>query len=427
MVTPVTLTIDVWNCTTHELLSILPPVIEHCHPLGVGNGYLPMSCGFGLDSINNEYKFVFFVIMLRTKALKCLVYTFGIRSSWTEVSLPAYHYPTENHASRLATFASYGGGGGGALFWRTRDPQVILLFDLHEHKLENIRLPPERDEYRLFELKGFLGVAILEKKSLVGTSTTATLEKVHLEILKAYKHRQVWVKLETIDISSYSIPFTRNSLLVSISVQVLLYWTDTCKGFQLFNLHMQCLQVVKNLDASLFDQFSLRHWLTGLDHYWLHCEVENICSLKTLLPQRARRVPNFARLDLITKNGCQQMWFMTKPKTVLGGVFTSYYQSKSNEHYWFNAPNAILRRLDQSTSISSAESQFQYLSNCDLEHCISEISLFGYFMRIFPMQDTKSGIDFLYLDALKSDRGTTADDVPYIISSRKYTTLSFGQ
>ncbi|KAI3978241.1 hypothetical protein MKX01_013072, partial [Papaver californicum] len=111
----------------------------------------------------------------------------------------------------------------------TRDLHMILLFDLHEHKLQNIRLPVGHNEfsgmprdYRLFEHKGFLGVGILEKKSPVvigSTSATTTLEKVHLGILEAYKHDQVWVKLETIDVSPYSIPVTRNPLLVSISDQ----------------------------------------------------------------------------------------------------------------------------------------------------------------------------------------------------------------
>ncbi|MCL7048012.1 hypothetical protein MKW94_011596, partial [Papaver nudicaule] len=342
MITPFTLTIDVWNCTTNELLSILPPVIEHHSPRGGcrGNGYLPMSCGFGFDSIDNEYKFVFLVIMIRTRILKCLVYTFGTKSSWTQVSLPTYYYPIENHASRLATFASY---EGGALFWRTcSHPRTILLFDLHEHKLKNIQIPLRRnkspavpEEYRLFEYKGILGVAVLGKKSpvvLLGTSAITTLEKVHLKILKAYKHEHEWVELETVDLSSYSIPFTWNSQLVSICDQVLLYWSDTCKGFQIFNLHKKCLKAVRNLDPCFFNQISLRRWLTGLDNCWLHCEVENICSLKTLLPKRAQQVPDRASLNSIMFNGCHELWFSPKPKTV-GGIFTSYYQSKSNEHY----------------------------------------------------------------------------------------------
>ncbi|XP_026391551.1 uncharacterized protein LOC113287091 [Papaver somniferum] len=119
-----------------------------------------------------------------------------------------------------AVFTSYGAagagaGGGGALFWWTTDPQVILLFDLHEDKLQYIRIPLEYNtRTRWFEYEGFLVIARLEKKS----PTSLTLGKVHLKVLKAFKDDQVWAE-ETIDLSAYSIPFSNNFRFVSFSDQ----------------------------------------------------------------------------------------------------------------------------------------------------------------------------------------------------------------
>ncbi|KAI3837059.1 hypothetical protein MKW98_005392 [Papaver atlanticum] len=313
--------IDFWNYTTKEFLRIVPPVI------GGGYYYKIRSSGFGFDSINNEYKLVIIVYMLETKSPKCLVYTFGIKSSWTEVRSPD---------SGLLLTSTYGAtGGAGALFWRTSDPQVILLFDLHEDKLQYIRIPVERNAVkRLFEHKKSFVVAILQKKSLpvegINTKTAHTLEKVHLKILKAYKDDQVWDK-ETIDLSTYSIPFSDNFRFVSFSDQILLYWADP-KSSLFFNLHRKCLKVVKNICSGMSKKRLPR--AAGAKDYWLNCEVENICSLKALLPVRAQKSDRAALNSMM--ESFQNMWTLQQPNTTVGGFFCSYYQSKTSEYYFFD-------------------------------------------------------------------------------------------
>ncbi|KAI3907826.1 hypothetical protein MKW98_027138 [Papaver atlanticum] len=334
---------DVYNFITRELLRIVPPFIHHR-----GNGYTLLSHGFGFDSLNNEYKLVLIVFILETRCPKCFVYTFGKKSSWKDFDFPDDYnfYPRPVNSELSATFTSYGGtgGGGGALFWMTIDRRVILLFDLHEDKFQYIRIPlesPVTSDTKLFEHKGFLGVAILEMKSPVvaGATTsnaisrcapTSTLEKVHLKILKAYKDEQVWIK-ETFDLSPYSIPFSSNFRLVSFSDHVLLYWVDP-KTFRFFNLHRKCLKVVRNIAACIFDKKVLLS--DKAEDYWLNCEVGNISSLKTLLPERAQKSDR-AGIDSIMKKCLQQMWILQQPRTV-GGVFTSFYKSKTNEHYFFD-------------------------------------------------------------------------------------------
>ncbi|KAI3916384.1 hypothetical protein MKW92_028990 [Papaver armeniacum] len=310
---------NVWNYASKEFLRIVPPVIR-------GGYYKIRSSGFGFDSINNEYKLVIIVYMLETKSLKCLVYTFGIKSSWTEVRSPDFG---------LLLTSIYGAtGGAGALFWRTIDPQLILLFDLHEDKLQYIRSPVECNaDTRFFKHKGFFVVAILQNKSPPGegidTKTAVTLEKVHLKILKAYKDEQVW-DTETIDVSMYSIPFSVNFRFVSFSDQILLYWVEA-KSFQFFNLHRKCLKVVRKL-ASCVSKKRLPV-AVGAKDYWLNCEVENICSLKTLLPVRAQKSDR-AALSLMMES-FQNMWTLQQPNTTVGGFFCSYYQSKTSEYYFF--------------------------------------------------------------------------------------------
>ncbi|MCL7047727.1 hypothetical protein MKW94_026330, partial [Papaver nudicaule] len=320
--------IDVWNFTTRELLRIIPPVI---------GGYTLMSSGFGFDSINNEYKFVMIVSTGETK--KCFVYIFGNKSHWREVRSPDSGLLL---TSPSATFASYGatGGGGGALCWWTNDPLAILLFNLHEDKLQYIRIPVERNaDVRMFEYKGYLAVPVLHKKSPPAvqgnnTTTTLTLEKVCLKILKAYKDDQVWVE-ETIDLSAFSIPFKNNFCFASFSDQILLYWAEP-KSFQFFNLHRKCIKVVKNVNAASSNSMIKKRLpqAARAKDYWLNSEVENIRSLKTLLPVRAQKSDR-AALDSLMVESFKKMWTLQQPKTV-GGFFYSYYHSKTREHYFFD-------------------------------------------------------------------------------------------
>ncbi|RZC66303.1 hypothetical protein C5167_009991 [Papaver somniferum] len=223
--------IDVWNFTTNELLRIIPPVIvdkEDTSPTR-GFGYTLLSRGFGFDSLNNEYKLVLIVYMLKTERHQGFVYTSGTKSSWKAINLPE-----QKLNSIQGTFTAY--GGGGALFWKTSDRRTILLFDLHQDKFQYIQIPLERGEYPtskdhiyLFEIEGFLGVAIL-----IGSSSTTTLEKAHLKI---YKDNQVWV--------------------------------------------------VRELASSICEN-RLPQRATRED-YWLNCDVQNISSLRTLLPERAQK------------------------------------------------------------------------------------------------------------------------------------------
>ncbi|KAI3946215.1 hypothetical protein MKW92_021405, partial [Papaver armeniacum] len=81
----------------------------------------------------------------------CWVYRFGTNSSWEQVSAPdESSYPRPSPHSRKSedvpstftksTFTSYGGArGGGALFWKTSNPRVILLFDLHQQEFQYIQ------------------------------------------------------------------------------------------------------------------------------------------------------------------------------------------------------------------------------------------------------------------------------------------------
>ncbi|KAI3958197.1 hypothetical protein MKW98_020839 [Papaver atlanticum] len=286
-------------------------------PHAVQGGYKLISSGFGFDSINNEFKRLIIVLMFETKYPKCLLFTFGIKSSWTQVRSPNSGLL---QTSTSAIFASYGAaaaGGGGALFWWTTDPQVILLFDLHEDKLQYIRIPVERiADTRMFEYKGFL--------------------VVHLKILKAYKDDQAWDK-ETIDISTYSIPFSDNLGFVSFTDNILLYWADP-KSFQFFNLHRKCLKVVRNIGSGM-NKKRLPH--------------ENICYLKTLLPVRAQKSDRAALTSMMV-GSFKNIWSLRQPKTVRG-FFYSYYQSKTSEYNFFL--DELVDLLDGSNPTAQPETQ----------------------------------------------------------------------
>ncbi|KAI3954443.1 hypothetical protein MKW92_014676 [Papaver armeniacum] len=93
-----TAVVDVWNFTTLELLRIIPPVIfdkDDTTPIRALD-YPYLSRGFGFDSLNNEYKLVF---MLNTGSRRCLVYTFGAKSSWKD-----FDVPEQNATSVQGTF-----------------------------------------------------------------------------------------------------------------------------------------------------------------------------------------------------------------------------------------------------------------------------------------------------------------------------------
>ncbi|KAI3900207.1 hypothetical protein MKW92_042467, partial [Papaver armeniacum] len=249
--------IDVWNFTTNELLRIIPPVI------GDNEEDASPTNGFGYTIVRGQG----------------FVYTFGTKSSWKQINLPGQRAT----ACLQGTFTPY--GGGGALFWMTLDPRIILQFDIHQDKFQYLIIPLARNEcptskdhIRLFELAGFLGVAVFLWKS----NATTTLEKVHL---KLYKDSQVWLK-KTIDISTCSIPYTAKFRFISFYDQILLHWMDP-NSFQFFNLQSKCLKVVQKLASGI--------WENGLpklakdEDYWLNREVQNISSLRTLLPERAQK------------------------------------------------------------------------------------------------------------------------------------------
>ncbi|KAI3833903.1 hypothetical protein MKX03_012391 [Papaver bracteatum] len=334
--------IDVWNFTTDELLRIFPPAIDHG-----GKKYRILSYGFGFDSFSKEYKLVFVVRMFNTMSLKCWIYRFGTKSSWEEISAPDEgRFPLSDQSSdnrtsfifREATFTTYGGAGcGGALFWMTRNPRVILVFDLHQHKFQYIQLPfgpGIRNYVRFFEYKGYLVISTLEKKAPAAGSRSGcitTLEKVHLNILKSYKDDQEWVK-ETVDLSPYRIPFLgQHNRLVSFRDHVLLYWMDPNR-FQFFNLHTKCLKVVREIALHTFQKTPLPDLLTH--DYRLNCEVENIFSLKTLLPRRAQRC-DAATVTSIAEKGLGHIYSLKEPKTV-GGMFCSDTKPKASEYFFFD-------------------------------------------------------------------------------------------
>ncbi|KAI3904183.1 hypothetical protein MKW92_024004 [Papaver armeniacum] len=316
--------VDIWNFTTNELLRIIPPVIvdkEATSPVR-DLGYNFMSRGFGFDSLNNEYKLVLIVFIRKTSCLQGLVYTSGTKSSWKQINLPE-----QKPISLQGTFTPY--GGGGALFWMTLDPQIILHFDLHQDKFQFIRIPLERNEYptsknhfRLFEYKGFLGAAILRWTS----NTTTTLEKVHLKI---YKDNQVWVK-ETFDISTCSVPYTSNFRFISFSDQVILHWMDP-NSFQFFNLHSKCLRVVRKLAPGI-EQNRLPQCARAED-YWMNSEVENISSLRTLLPERAQK-SDFESVRSMMIKSVEDVLLVQEPRTL--GVLASFCPSKMDQQYFFN-------------------------------------------------------------------------------------------
>ncbi|KAI3900206.1 hypothetical protein MKW92_042466 [Papaver armeniacum] len=315
--------IDVWNFTTNELLRIIPPVIvdkEDTSPTR-GLGYTLMSRGFGFDSLNNEYKLVLIVFIRKTRCRQGFVYTYGTKSSWKQINLPK-----QKATSLQGTFIPY--GGGGALFWMTLDPGIILQFDLHQDKFQYIRIPLERNEcpanknhFRMFEYKGFLGVAIL----LWRTNTTTTLEKVRLKI---YKDNQVWVN-ETFDVSPFSIPFTAGFRFFGFSDQVLLHWMDP-DCFQFFNLHSKCLKVVRKFASGIHENILPQR--ARDEDYWLIQEVQNISSLTTLLPERAQKSDLKSACSMMVK--CiEDVFLVQQPKTL--GVLASCCPSKINQHTSF--------------------------------------------------------------------------------------------
>ncbi|KAI3903340.1 hypothetical protein MKW98_031994 [Papaver atlanticum] len=295
--------IDVWNFTTNELLRIIPPVMvdkEDTSPTR-GLGY------------HNEYKLVLIVFIRKTRCRQGFVYTYGTKSCWKEIKLP------EQRATSLqGTFIPC--GGGGALFWMTLDPRIILQFDLHQDKFQYIRIPLERNEYptsknhfRLFEFKGFLGVAILLWRS----NTTTTLEKVHL---KMYKDNQVWVN-ETFDVSLCSIPFTASFRFFGFSDQVLLHWMDP-NCFQFFNLHTKCLKVVRKLASGIHENRLPQR--ARDEDYWLYQEVRNISSLATLQPERAQK-SDFKSVCSMMVKCIEDVFLVQQPKTL--GVLASYWET----------------------------------------------------------------------------------------------------
>ncbi|KAI3861085.1 hypothetical protein MKX03_021923, partial [Papaver bracteatum] len=293
--------IDVWNFTTNELLRIIPPAIvdkEDTSPTR-GLGYTLMSRGFGFDSLNNEYKLVLIVFTRKTRC--------GQGFDREPQLFKAHSFP-----------------GRGALYWMTSDPRIILQFDLHQDKFQYVRIPLERNEHptsenhlRLFESKGFLGVAILVWRS----NTTTTLEEVHLKI---YKDNQVWVN-ETIDVSPCLIPYRANFRFIGFFDQVLLYWIDR-KCFQFFNLHGKCLKVVRKLASCIGENRS--PLCARAEDYWLNCEAQNITSLRTLLPERAQK-SDFESVCSMMVKCIEDVFLVQQPKTL--GVLASFLPSKINQ------------------------------------------------------------------------------------------------
>ncbi|KAI3888413.1 hypothetical protein MKX03_031840, partial [Papaver bracteatum] len=312
--------IDVWNFTTNELLRIIPPVIvdnEDTSPTR-GFGYTIVSRGFGFDSLNNEYKLVLIVFTRKTRCGQGFVYTFGTKSSWKQINLPGQRAT----ASLQGTFTPH--GGGGALFWMTLDPRIILHFDLHHDKFQYVIIPLARNEYptskdhiRLFELAGFLGVAVFLWKS----NATTTLEQVHLKLLK---DNQVWLK-KTIDISSCSIPYTANFRFISFYDQISLHWKDP-NSFQFFNLQSKCLKVVQKLASGIWENRLPQ--LAKDEDYWLNCEVQNISSLRTLLPERAQK-SDFKSVRSMMMKCVEDVYLVQESKTL--GLLASFYPAKINQ------------------------------------------------------------------------------------------------
>ncbi|KAI3861083.1 hypothetical protein MKX03_021921, partial [Papaver bracteatum] len=104
---------------------------------------------------------------------------------------------------------------------------------------------------------------------------------------------------------------------ISFSDQALLYWMDP-NCFQFFNLHSKCLKVVRKLTSCIWEK-RLPQFARAED-YWLDCEVQNISSLTSLLPERAQKSDQ-ASVNSMMMKGIEDMLLLQEPKTC-GGLFT---------------------------------------------------------------------------------------------------------
>ncbi|XP_026403429.1 uncharacterized protein LOC113298808 [Papaver somniferum] len=239
---------------------------------------------------------------------------------------------------RPATFC------GGDLLWRTTSEvgnnhkiEMLLSFDLHNEKIQFIRLPAESTPTttmserhylvvdHLLEFKGYPCIARSEKIMISNSDHSghrcdyqSNLNcccccKVHMYILKD-KVKQVWIREETFDVQikdqegllpaplcSYfdTGAVTPPTRLLTLSDQVLLYWFNG-ECLILYNLLEKYLKVVKcshsypevfraqmneTLARCIGDDNNIYCPYTD---YQLHAQVENLVSMKTFIPKGAK-------------------------------------------------------------------------------------------------------------------------------------------
>ncbi|XP_026441898.1 uncharacterized protein LOC113341085 [Papaver somniferum] len=323
-------------------------VLSYLLPTG---GYICMCHGFGFDLVSQVYKVVIVFTSKANRKYLCMVITLGtikwrtLVTSYFDISPPPGFSPfhsrmitrTSSTLCRQSTLC------GGDLFWRTKNKvsdsnysEMLLSFDLHNKKIHFIRLPADctpitpTDERQyladdhLLEFKGYPCVARSERVTRSNndhcghrcnyqSGICCCCYKVHIYILTD-KDKQVWTREETFDVqimdqeSSLPTPLccyfdtsaaTPPTRILTSSDQVLLYWFNG-ERLILYNLQEKHLKVVEcSLSYSSVFQTKMNEDLErrigdgdnifcpSMD-YQLRSQVENIVSLKTLIPKEAK-------------------------------------------------------------------------------------------------------------------------------------------
>ncbi|KAI3832853.1 hypothetical protein MKX03_026614 [Papaver bracteatum] len=212
---------------------------------------LIVCCGFGFDSLSNQYKIVLVIATTSNSSsvvidahdkFKCMVFTLGSKS-WRESSSPNTLPIVPANITRITqkkrmivsrmSFSRSAIYVAGALYWRvlTRDAgkdeetEMLLCFDIHDEQFQLISLPAECElkmktaatttitteqqqqlvDHRLLEFKGSPCVARLqtitsgEPQQMNGNCSC----KVHLYVLKD-RVKSVWTR-ETFDVCNNSM------------------------------------------------------------------------------------------------------------------------------------------------------------------------------------------------------------------------------
>ncbi|RZC61930.1 hypothetical protein C5167_023686 [Papaver somniferum] len=335
------------NRVTRETLNLTCLTPE----IGDGRGLLTYLChGFGFDSLSKEYKIV---LIYTTSAIDgvrgfiCMVVTLGGRSwrkivtSTCDISPPPGHspFPSKMVTTMWRNDHRYSTTCGNDLLWMVTNTgsddgnknQMLLSFDVHNEKMQFIRLPLEynplistfkRDgsleiDYHLMEFKGYPCVARSERDKIKQTWIEEKTYNVSLKdgsVSPASQYRNPFMRYFSSTISDNQVsPPTR---MFSFSDRVILYWFDGgCLIFYDLEMkHHNLVQGIESSDVRTGDVFEAKMVEIRPDpdisediddsecdcpciDYQLHVQAENIISLKTFTPKEGER-PTVPDLDV---------------------------------------------------------------------------------------------------------------------------------